>query len=155
MAEHLAPLCTHASAVAGRALLPHLEPLPIPEPESHWEGRMDGETGAAAGADFRVVFVMALAGDVVAGSGCSPEFPRNAAPAERTFTLTGVRRGPAMSLEFWFDHSIIGRGGFMIDAVFTVPEENRLEGRWTYRCGPACGCGGSTGAFVADRVTDE
>jgi hypothetical protein len=155
MARELAPSVAIHPTTAHLAPLPQLDPLPKPEPETRWEGRMCGETGPAAGADFHVSFVMALAGQVIAGSGCSSDFPRNAEPASRTFSLTGVRRGASVSLEFWFDHSVIGRGGFMIDAAFTSVEEDRLEGRWTYRCGPSCGCGGSSGRFEAEKVVED
>src|SRR5262245_31073330 len=77
---------------------------PKPKEEKHrWEGKLKGETGSAAKADFRVIAELLFRGGEVSGKGCSPEFPYSEAKENRTFAISGAEASGHVLVEVCFD----------------------------------------------------
>jgi hypothetical protein len=133
--------------------MPKLDPLPLAEPDSHWEGRLRGATGSARRANFSVAMRFGLRGGMISGAGSSAEFPYDVGPAQRTFTVTGQRSGATVLIDIWFDHDFMGRCAFSLSGLINE-DESEINGSWTWRCKRECDCGGSSGTFVLMRVDD-
>jgi len=122
------------------------------QPPSRWEGRIKGEFGSAARADFNVIATLAFGAGLFEGEGRSPEFPYGAADGDRVFYVSGDRQGDQVRFElcFYRDDYFNSRPYHLEGALDA--EERLIRGRWRFSCGSDCDCGGSGGWFELRRI---
>ncbi|HEV7692052.1 MAG TPA: hypothetical protein VGO52_14545 [Hyphomonadaceae bacterium] len=140
------------------AILARVMPKPVtrpkPKEDKHrWEGRLKGETGSARKADFHIIAQLCFCGGAVSGKGSSPEFPYSANEDQRTFAVSGSEAEGRVAIEVRFDHGYFQTRPFILSGELDA-ERKTMTGAWTYRCGPDCDCGGSTGRFELKRVEE-
>jgi hypothetical protein len=127
---------------------------PKPKQDKHrWEGRLKGETGSAAKADFHIIAELCFCGGEVTGKGCSPEFPYSAVKEQRTFAVSGSEAAGHVMIEVRFDYGYFATRPFLLSGDMDG-ERRTITGIWTYTCGPDCDCGGSRGSFELKRIEE-